>query len=239
MALIPRVVTITRRRFITDNTPNPFVFDDVINADLSTNYESNPVTIEGLIGSATISVVGGTYSINGGPQVSTPGTVVNGDVIRAGGTSPDVNSAQTDVTVIVGTTSDTFSIMSVEEDVTPDQFVFTDILSGSFLTTYESNTITVSGINATAAVTLNTSGLSGPIGYSKNGGAYTSVPGVAVAGDTFKVRLTTGNTVSATYGTTLTIGGVSDTFSVTTAEYTPALNFSIARNSQYVAAIAA
>lgn len=235
----PRVVNITRRRVITDNTPNQFTFDDISNADLSTNYESNPITVTGLIGSAAISVVGGTYGMNGGAQTATPGTVVDGDVVVAGGTSPETNSAQTDVTVIIGTVSDTFSIMTVVLDTAPDPFTFVDLTSGSFLTTYESNTITVAGINATALVSIDTSGLSGSVGYSKNGGAYTTAPGNAVLGDTFKVRLTTGLATSGTYSTTLTIGGVSDTYSVTNSAYSPSLNFSIAQNSQYVAAIAA
>lgn len=239
MAVTPRVVNITRRRVITDNTPNQFTFDDISNADLSTNYESNAITVSGLIGSAAISVVGGTYSLNGGAQTSASGFVVDGDVVIAGGTSPETNSAQTDVTVIIGTVSDTFSIMTVQEDITPDTFSFTPVLSASFATTYESNTITVTGITSTAPVSLNTSGLSGPVGYSKNGGAYTSAPGVAALGDTFKVRLTTGALTETPYTTTLTIGGTVGAFTVTTTEYIPALNFSIARNSQYVAAIAA
>lgn len=235
----PRLVTITRRRVITDNTPNDFTFDDVSNADLSTNYESNPITVAGLIGPATISVVGGSYSINGGSFVMTPGTVVNGDVVIAAGTSPATNSDQTDVTVIIGTVSDTFSIMTVEEDVTPDQFTFVDVAAGSYSTTYESNAITVTGITSTASVTINTTGLSGLVGYSKNGAAYTTSSGTANAGDTFKVRLTTGIAVDTAFTTTLTIGGVSDGFTVITSAYVPALNFSIARNSQYVGALAA
>lgn len=236
---IPRVVTITRRRFITDNTPNQFSFDDVSNADLSTNYESNAITVEGLIGTAVISVVGGTYSINGGAFVSTAGTVENDDEVVAAGTSPAVNSDQTDVTVIIGTVSDTFSIMTVEEDVTPDQFVFTDVAAGAYSTTYESNTITVSGITSTAAVSIDTTGLSGSVGYSKNGGAYTTSAGTAIAGDTFKVRLTTGIAIDTAFTTTLTIGGVSDAYTVITAAYVPSLNFSLARNSQYIGALAA
>jgi hypothetical protein len=139
--------------------------------------------------------------------------------------------------VIIGTVSDTFSIMTVEEDTSPDPFTFTDLSSAAFLTTYESNTITVSGITASAAVTIDTTGLSGSVGYSKNGGAYTTSAGTAVEGDTFKVRLTTGAAISVPYSTTLTIGGVSDTYTVTTNAYSPSLDFTIARNSQYVGAL--
>jgi hypothetical protein len=236
---VPRTVTITRRRYITDNTPTAFAFTDIEDAALSTNYESDPVTISGLIGEAAISVVGGTYSINGGAFVSTPGTVENGDEIVAAGTSPATNSDETDVTVTVGTYSDTFTIATVEDDTAPDQFTFVDVGAGAYSTLYESNTITVTGITSSAAVSIDTTGLSGSVGYSKNGGAYTTSPGIAVAGDTFKVRLTTGIAIDADFSTTLTIGGVSDTYTVTTAAYVPSLNFSLARNSQYIGALAA
>jgi len=236
---VPRTVTITRRRYITDNTPTAFAFTDVEDADLSTNYESDPVTIAGLIGEAVITVVGGTYSINGGAFVSTAGVVENGDEVVASGTSPPTNSDQTDVTVTVGTYSDTFTIATVADDTAPDQFTFVDQGAGDYLTLYESNTITVAGITSSAAVTIDTTGLSGSVGYSKNGAAYTTTPGSAVAGDTFKVRLTTGAAIDTAYTTTLTIGGVSDGFTVTTSAYVPSLDFTIARNSQYVGALAA
>lgn len=236
---IPRVVNIIRRRVITDNTPNQFTFDDVTNADLSTNYESNTITVSGLIGSAAISVLGGQYRLNSGTPTSVAGTVINGDTVSALGTSPDTNSDQTDVTVVIGTVSDTFSIMTVDLDTQPDPFTFTPVLSASLNTTYESNTITVSGLNATAPVTIDTTGLTGAVGYSKNGGPYTTALGTAGNGDTFKVRLTTNNTPDITKTTTLNIGGVTGVFSVKTTAYTPSLNFSNPLNSQYVAAIAA
>lgn len=239
MAVIPRVVTITRRRVITNNTPNPFSFEDVINADLSTNYESNTITVSGLIGSAAIAVIGGQYRLNGNDPTSLPGTISNGDTVSAIGTSSGANSQQTDVVVIIGTASDTFTIMTVEADTAPDPFDFPDVPAGLLSTTYVSDTVTITGINSSAAVSINVSGLTGLVGYSKNGGAFTTLPGTAVDGDTFAVRLTTGASITTTYSTTLTIGGVSSTFSVTTQAEVLGLDFSFASNSQYVAVIAA
>jgi hypothetical protein len=52
--------------------------------------------------------------------------------------------------------------------------------------------------------------------YSKNGGAYTSSAGTAVLGDTFTMRLTSNGSGGIATSGTLTIGGVSDTYTVTT-----------------------
>lgn len=95
-------------------------------------------------------------------------------------------------------------------DTTPAAFTFTDVTAATLSTVYTSNTITVSGINDQALVEIT----GGP--YSKNGGAYVSTPGYANSGDTFAVRVTSSGTNSTGASATLTIGGVSDTYTVTT-----------------------
>jgi hypothetical protein len=103
-------------------------------------------------------------------------------------------------------------------DTTPDQFTFTDITGAARSTVYTSNQITVAGIDATADVTI-TGGT-----YSKNGGAYTANAGTCVVGDTFTVRQTSSASYSTTTNAILTIGGVSDTYSVTTGAQTPVIS---------------
>lgn len=94
----------------TDSTPNQFTFNDVSGAILSTVYTSNIITITGIDTASPISIVGGSYSKNGGTYTSGLGTVVNGDTIVVRGTSSGVNSTGVDVTLTVGTVSDTFTI---------------------------------------------------------------------------------------------------------------------------------
>ena len=100
-------------------------------------------------------------------------------------------------------------------DTVPGPFVFTDQTSVPVSSVTTSNTVTVSGINT--ATTIDISACTGTAcEYSVNGGGWTATPGSVVDGDTAQVRQTS----SASYGTTtdltLDIGGVSDTFSVTT-----------------------
>jgi hypothetical protein len=105
----------------------------------------------------------------------------------------------------------------VPEDLIPDQFTFTDQTGVALSTVIESNGITVTGINVSTAISI-TGGE-----YSINGGAYTSASGTVENGQTVRVRQTSSALYSTTTNATLTIGGMSDTFSVITIgppEYT-------------------
>ena len=96
------------------------------------------------------------------------------------------------------------------EDPTPDAFTFTDRTNVALNTEFKSNAITVSGINTASPISV-TGGT-----YSINGAAYTSASGNVSLGNTVKVRKVSAGTYSTTKSATLTIGTVSDTFSVTT-----------------------
>lgn len=97
----------------------------------------------------------------------------------------------------------------VQPDTTPDPFTFADQTSVALSTLKISNTITVSGINASASISI-TGGE-----YSINGGSFISSAGTVNNGNTVRVRLTSSSSYYTTTNATLTIGGVSDTFSVT------------------------
>src|SRR5271157_3785708 len=91
----------------------------------------------------------------------------------------------------------------------PNQFFFTNQTNVALSTAITSNPITVSGIDAAASISI-TGGT-----YSINGGSYTSASGT-VSNDTVTVQLTSSGSYSTTTNATLTIGGVSAIFNVTT-----------------------
>jgi hypothetical protein len=103
---------------------------------------------------------------------------------------------------------------TTECDTTPDAFTFIDQTGVALNTMVMSNTITVSGINAATPISI-TGGA-----YSIDGGGYTSSPGAVNNNNTVRVRVTSSGSYSTTVDATLTIGGVSDTFSVTTIAQT-------------------
>lgn len=114
--------------------------------------------------------------------------------------------------------SEAFSISREGADSTPDAFDLGGPETGAPLSTFiYSNTITVSGITTSATISI--SGTGSPA-YSINGGAYTSSAGSVVNGNTVQVRVTSSASTGTTNTATLNIGGVTDTFSVTTTTST-------------------
>lgn len=103
---------------------------------------------------------------------------------------------------------------STASDTTPDAFEFVDLAGQQPGRGVESNIITIAGIDTSATVTFSESGhLSGF--YSKNGGEWTDLASTTVDnGDTLQLKLTAAP--SGSISILVTIGGVSDTWSVET-----------------------
>lgn len=195
-----------------DTTPNPFAITDQTGVPLSTAITSNTITVSGINYPTAISVSGGKYSKNGGAFTSTSGSVVNGDSVQVQQTSSSSYNTTTNAVLTIGGVKDTFSVTTLasSSDTTPDAFSFTDQTNVALSTAITSNAITVSGINAPAAISI----VGGT--YSINGGAFTSSSGTVGSGASVQIKLTSSAAYSTATQATLTIGGVSDTFSVTT-----------------------
>ncbi|MEN9424192.1 MAG: hypothetical protein RL122_1575 [Pseudomonadota bacterium] len=97
-------------------------------------------------------------------------------------------------------------------DTTPDTFSFINSSGVDLSALITSNEITVSGINT--AANISTTGGE----YSINGSSFTSSAGKVNNGNSVKVRHTSSSQALASTTTTLTIGGVSGTFSSKTAK---------------------
>jgi hypothetical protein len=195
-----------------DTTPDAFSFVDQSNVALNTVITSNTITVSGINTGAPISITGGEYEINNsGTWTNVAGRVYNGNTVRMRQTSSSNFSTQTDGTLTIGGISDAFSVTTAAPDATPDPFAFIDRTGVGLSAVITSNTISVSGINIAATISI-TGGI-----YAINGGSYTSAGGTVNNGDTVKVQQTSSGSYSTTTNATLTIGGVSDAFSVTTA----------------------
>lgn len=99
-----------------------------------------------------------------------------------------------------------------QSDTTPDPFSFVDKTNVGRSTIHFSNYITVTGIDAPASISI--SGGGGQ--YQVNDGPWTSASGTVNQNDVVRLKMTAASTFSTTVSTTLTIGGVSDTWSITT-----------------------
>jgi hypothetical protein len=99
-------------------------------------------------------------------------------------------------------------------DCTPSAFAFTDIAGATFSTVYTSNTVSVDNVDyPTTAISISGAGCT----YNVNGGAYTSDAGTVANADNVTVRGTSSGASRTVLPTCeLTIGGVSDTYTVET-----------------------
>lgn len=113
------------------------------------------------------------------------------------------------IVVVPGSESDV-GTTTVSTDTTPDPFSFTAVTGAALSSVYTSNTITISGIDTSTPVSISNGT------YCINGGAYTSAVGSVVNGDTLAVRAISSSSNSVGVTATLTVGGTSAGFTVTT-----------------------
>lgn len=94
-----------------------------------------------------------------------------------------------------------------EDDTTPDQFSFTDQSGVGLSSTITSAAVTITGIDAAAAITI-----SGGTYDIDESGAFTADPGTVTVGQAIRARHTSSASYLTATNTVVTIGGVSDTF---------------------------
>lgn len=95
-------------------------------------------------------------------------------------------------------------------DTTPNPFTFTDQTGVALDSDIESNTVTITGISAPSPISI-TGG-----SYKINSGSYTTAPGNVNNNDTVRVMVHSSASNSTAASATVTIGGVSVTFTATT-----------------------
>jgi hypothetical protein len=100
-------------------------------------------------------------------------------------------------------------------DTTPNGFVFAAQTGTAPSAMVASNEVVISGITGNAAVTI-TGGE-----YSINGGAFTTAAGTVANGQRLQVRVTGSSQFSTAASAVVTVGGVSATFTATTAAADP------------------
>jgi len=99
-----------------------------------------------------------------------------------------------------------------EEDVTPDAFAIDDVSDQEPSAAIESAPVTVSGVDSKTTIDI-----SGGF-YSIDGGPFTGAAGVIEVGQEVVVQVKTQPLANTQFDATLTIGGVTEVFSVTTGE---------------------
>ena len=191
-----------------DTTPEAFSFTEKTGVEPGAEVTSAAITVSGIEAAVSISVTGGSLVVDG--SAFTGATVANGQTVAVKATASSSFSTATTATVTIGGVSTNFKVTTREADTTPEAFSFTEktgVEPGAEVT---SAAITVSGIEA--AVSISVTGGSLVV----DGSAFT---GATVAnGQTVAVKATASSSFSTATTATVTIGGVSANFKVTTKE---------------------
>lgn len=98
---------------LDDTIPDSFAFTAQTGVPLSTVITSNTITVAGISAATAISIVGGTYSINGGAYTAGAGTVNNGDTVTVRQTSSASYSTLTTATLTIGGVSGAFYVFTL------------------------------------------------------------------------------------------------------------------------------
>ncbi len=196
---------------------NPLAFADADGFTPGFTVSANLVTLRGVGSNVALTVQNGRYRKNGSPFGNAPTTASDGDVIELeaglGSAVTDATGTSTTVTLTVGTRVFTFKAKSSPVDNTPAPFALGSKVTTVGGTVLTSNPVQILGANSQV-----------PMPISIIGGTYrilgvtgdTDTPGTIVFGQSVQVSVQ----APGGFGTntaTLTIGGVSATFTATNA----------------------
>lgn len=208
--------TFSSRTYDYDGTPDPFTCCSTWNnAPLNTvvgDYIST-ITVKGINGPTPISVAGGggEYRLNHGLWTSADGHVNPDDYVNVRHTTSPMCGTEKQTVVTIGGVSATLISRTVDCDSTPDPFVFNDVVNVQASKLQTSNVVTITGIEAPVPISV-----TGGEYLIAGSGVWTTASGTISNGQQVQVRHRSAKAAGTTITTTLTVGGVSDSFSSTT-----------------------
>jgi hypothetical protein len=199
----------------TNSVPSAFSFTPLLNVDPSSVQVSNSILVANTDVPSPISVsAGGQYSINGGPFTSVAGVVSPGAQVAVQLTAASGYSTSDSAVLIIGGVSSTFTVTTGAQPVL--QGSFTPVSGAAPSSSQTSSAITVTGATMPVPISV-TSGST----YSIDGGPFTSAAGTVQPGDQVVVQTTAPSTYNTTSSAIVTIGGITSTYTVTTAAQPP------------------
>ena len=196
--------TVTVNVIGPDDVADTFAFSSIENAELSTMYETEIVTISGLGVSVNAFVTNGAeLSVNGGAYSSATQTVSNGDTIRVRMESSLLYSTEKESSISVGVTNTTWSVFTKQEPVNiPNAFSFNNVDDAPIISYVTSNLVTISGLNVIGTVSTPLSGAESSV----NGGPFSTAVKLINNGETLALRVLTSNALGDSIQTGVSVG---------------------------------
>jgi len=201
-ATLSESVTVKLLKF--DDEADPISFSAVEDAELSTVYDSNVVTISGLQASVSCSASNGALtSVNGGAFSADVKQVSEGDTLQLRMQSSASFNTQKTTTVSLGEVNNTWKIRTkTAPQQIPNNFDFNDVEDAPLLSYIESNSVVISGITEPVLVTTPSNGFESSV----NGGLFDTTPKNITNGQTLKLRVLTSNVLGDTQTTGVLVG---------------------------------
>ncbi|MEQ1803347.1 MAG: hypothetical protein ABL989_15570 [Gammaproteobacteria bacterium] len=194
--------TFTTTTIPPDTIPTAFAFTDVTGVAENAVQTSNAITVGGINAPAAISVTGGEYSIGcNGTFTAVAGNISNAETVCVRHTSGVGLGVSVNTVLTIGTVSDTFTSTTAGGDTNPDQFQFVDQDGVDQDIEIISEPVTITGIDAPAAITV--TGGEYSIGCN---GTFTAAAGTISNDEDVCVRHTSASTSGTAVTTTLTVG---------------------------------
>lgn len=194
-----------------DTTPDSFNFGPRVNdQQRGIQITSGSITVAGINSAAAISITGGEYQINNGSFTAANGTVNVGDTVVVRQTTASNFSSLQRAELTIGGVSSTFETRTEDQDIIPDALAVVAQTGVELSTVVTSAEITVTGINASTAISIQGGE------YSLNGAAFTAAAGTLENGDKVVVRHTSSSSHSTDVSTEITVGTVVAIFKSTT-----------------------
>jgi len=213
----------TASRTITTEAAPDIIADDFsfgtdqTNAELDTRYERS-VTVAGLGAgvsvTASVSGTGAAFSVDSGTLSTSNKSVTNGSLVTFSILSANAYSTIRNGSLSYGSQSDSWGVKTkVAPDTIATDFDFGTNQSNAALNNYYTRSVTVAGLGAGVSVNASVS-QSGD--FKVNSGSYSTVVKSVTNGDTVTSRIYSGGAFNTQTQTTISYGGQSDGWAVTT-----------------------
>lgn len=211
---------------LLDDTPEPFAFTNSLNNEVSIARTSNEVVVQGIDADLGVDVLvtspTGVLFING-VNSGRAAKIVNNDRLYLQNTTSGFYDTNVDTTIVLGTFTTTWGIKTRVADKTVNAFVLGSVTNVGINTILISNTITLSGadpnVNGNNPLEASILGANGEFRVVRDGvevRGYSPNPFTVQNGDQITVKAVASQNFATTIAATLTVSGVSDSYSITT-----------------------
>ncbi|MGH1486824.1 MAG: immunoglobulin-like domain-containing protein, partial [Cellvibrionaceae bacterium] len=206
-----------------DTDPDPITFATQTGVARGQLITSDTVTITGIDNRTPIDITNGFYAIDDQPFTSAAGAIENGQNLRIQVLSPTTPERTRTVQITVGGETASFSIETEAADTRPDSFDFIDSDNAPLNTAVSSNILAIPGINTDTPISIEGGTYAvGDGNFTETD--FTAVAGTVSEGQSIQLRVTTPSSPESAVTATVTIGGVTDSYTVTTEDIDTEVN---------------